>query len=220
MVDQIKILLVDDHPLIRSGLAHTINAEEDLTVCGEAESVDTALAAVDADFPDIVIADISLEKSNGIDLIKILKGKFPSLPVLVVSVHDEPKYVESAFQSGAKGYLLKRESVNKVTTAIRQVLNGQIYASESLLQTIFSPTPKSPTENSYSKVLLLSKRESEIFKMLGEGKSRKEIAAQLNISLKTVESHIDKMKPKLDVNSGFELIHFAIRHHLSTSELK
>jgi len=212
--EKVKILLVDDHPLIRSGLKHTINTENDMCVSGEASNVDDALALVKKDPVDIVIADISLENSSGIDLIYYLHKHHKDIPVLVISVHDEPGYIKKAFQSGARGYLLKRESVQKVPSAIRQVLKGETYADDSLLTETSFDNAAEEIDDIENRVRSLSKRETEIFHLLGDGKNRKEIADILNISLKTVESHIDKMKPKLKVNSGFELIHFAIKHHL------
>ncbi len=215
---KIRILLVDDHPLIRSGLKHTIDSEEDMCVCGEASNVEDALAIVKDEPVDIVIADISLENSSGIDLIRYLHKHNQEIPVLVISVHDEPGYIKRAFQSGARGYLLKRESVQKVPSAIRQVLKGETYADDSLLTQTTSEKPPEEIDEIEKHVQSLSKRESEIFHHLGDGKNRKEIADLLNISLKTVETHIDKMKPKLNVNSGFELIHFAIKYYLRENQ--
>lgn len=210
-----KIFLVEDHPLTRSGIMHIVDSEADMFVCGEADNADSALNLIQSLQPDLVIADISLVNSTGIDLIQMLRRSNMDVPVLVVTMHDERFYIDKAFKAGANGYLFKRDSANSVTDAIRQVMAGETYSSESIepaMQSGFQLNGESSIADK------LSKRELQIFKLLGEGNNRKEIADILTISLKTVESHVDNMRAKLGVTTGFELVYVAIKTNLNPND--
>lgn len=215
--DKFKIFLVEDHPLTRSGIMHIVDSEEDMFVCGEADNANTAHEQIKTLTPDIVIADISLVDSTGIDLIQMLRKDHIDIPVLVVTMHDERYYIEKAFKAGANGYLFKRDSVNNVTDAIRQVMAGKSYSSDSVETAMSSESPH-PVPGDSSIVEKLSRRELQIFELLGSGNNRKEIADKLSISLKTVESHVDNMRAKLNVSSGFELVYLAIKTNLDPKD--
>lgn len=211
-----KILIVDDHPILRAGMARVIEEDDRYTVCGEAESADQALTAIETAAPDLLLVDISLANSNGIDLIRKVCQRGQKIPALVVSMHDEPVYIERAFKSGACGYMLKRESVQNVIRAIQTIFDGKSYVSESVSSSLVESLKSQDATGDRCPREVLSKREFEIFQLLGEGLSRKEIAEKLFISLKTVESHIERIKNRLDVDSGTKLVHYAIRHHAAT----
>jgi DNA-binding NarL/FixJ family response regulator len=215
--ERFRIFLVEDHPLTRSGIMHIVDSEEDMFVCGEADSAFTAHEQIKELNPDIVIADISLVDSTGIDLIQMLRRDHIEIPVLVVTMHDERYYIEKAFKAGANGYLFKRDSVNNVTDAIRQVMSGKSYSSESVDSAMSTESSQSISGDS-TIVEKLSRRELQIFELLGSGNNRKEIADKLNISLKTVESHVDNMRAKLNVSSGFELVYLAIKTNLDPKD--
>ena len=204
-----KILIVDDHPIMRQGLALLIKTDPALEVCGEAESASKAVEAAMRLKPDLVIADISLPGRNGLELIKDLQSLQPGLPVLVVSMHDEAIYAERVLRAGGRGYVMKGEGGQKLMTAIQQVMGGGIYVSQNIsahILEIFSGrrTGNSPVEK-------LSDREFEVFQLIGQGRSTREIAAELHISIKTVEVHRVNIKEKLDLKTASELIHFAVR---------
>ena len=191
-----KVYIVDDHPIFRKGLAQLINEEKDLTVCGEAESVAEALRDMEKRLPHLVIVDITLKDRSGLELVRELHERWTDLPILVISMHDEAVYAERVLRAGALGYIMKEEMTGKVVQAIRQVLQGKIYASESMVETmlgkvIFKPsTPDNPVE-------ALSDRELEVFHLIGKGYGRKEIAEMLHVSVKTVGAYKEHIKKKL-----------------------
>src|SRR5687767_3863234 len=191
-----KVLLVDDHPIVRERLGELIAHEEDLEVCGEAEDARGALQAAEASKPDIAIVDISLKDSYGIELIKDLKERHPDLPVLVVSMHEESMYAERALRAGAKGYLNKQEATKKVIPAIRQVLAGQVFVSDAMAAGLLQKvaTGRASATQGGKPIDVLTDRELEIFQLLGEGKSAREIGKTLKISVKTVEAHREHIK--------------------------
>lgn len=195
----IRILIVDDHPFVREGLIKIIDSEPGMEVYGEAESVDEALLKIKTAQPDVVLVDISLHQSNGIDLICTLNDLTPSVPILVISMHEETVYVTKAMQAGAKGYILKRESVVQVPKAIRQILSGQIYVSEAVSSAMISTITNHPAIQDPQSVL--SGREWEIFQLMGQGKVRHTISEELGISVRTVDTHIDRIKTKLGLTS-------------------
>jgi DNA-binding NarL/FixJ family response regulator len=207
----VKILIVDDHPIVREGLAARIARQADLVVCGEAEDVADALELVKATQPDLVIVDLSLKSGQGIDLIKKIKARAEDTKMLVSSMYDESLYAERALRAGALGYINKQEMSDKILEAIRQVMDGKIYLSppmtERLLQRAVGSTPQliqSPIEN-------LSDRELEIFKMIGTGKTTRQIAGELHLSVKTVETHRENIKAKLDIPNSAELSREAVQ---------
>ncbi len=206
-----KILIIDDHPMMREGLSQLINNEPDLTICGEAESAVAALAAVEKCIPDLAIVDISLKDSNGLELIKDLKIRWPKLPMLVLSMHDESLYADRVLRAGARGYLMKEAGGKNIMTAIRQILSGRIYVSEKMSdQLLATASGQAPAANNTA-VDQLTDREFEVFQLIGRGTSARDMAARLHVSIKTVEAHRVNIKRKLGVNTATELIRYAVR---------
>jgi DNA-binding NarL/FixJ family response regulator len=207
-----KVLLVDDHPMVRERLSELINEEPDLIVCGEAEDGHGALDAVEKQKPDVAVVDITLKDTYGIELIKDLKIRHPNLPVLVLSMHDESMYAERALRAGARGYLTKQEATRKVLDAIRQVLRGDIYVSEKMAATLLRRVAGAKREDEQqSPTSRLTDRELEIFQLIGQGLSTRQIAENLHLSVKTVEAHKAHIKEKLNLKSSPELLRYAIR---------
>ena len=213
-----SVFLVDDHPLVREWLTNLINQQPDLRVSGEAESGPQALAAIPALKPDVAIVDIALKDSSGIELIKDLKQCFPRVSVLVLSMHEESHYAERALRAGAKGYIMKRETTRMVITAIRQVLNGKLYVSESIAAAMAAQFVEGKTLANLSPVEQLSDRELEVFELLGQGRGTRQIAEMLRVSVKTVQAYCARIKEKLSLRSATELRREAIRWHESTHE--
>lgn len=206
-----RILIVDDHPMMREGLAHSLNQEPDLTVCGAARTVDEALAGLAAQQPDLVLTDITLPGKSGLELIKDLKAMHPALPVLVVSMHDEALYAERALRAGARGYITKEAAGEKLLHAIRQVLAGQIYVSEKAAAHIVAVFAGQPATGGRAAVGLLSDREFEVFQLLGQGLATEQIAKRLHLSPKTVETHRVHIKKRLGLATAPELTAYAAR---------
>lgn len=204
-----RILLVDDHAVVRYGIAQLINRQDDLVVCGEEEDASRAMTAITLLKPDLVIADISLKDSSGLELMRNIKAQYPKLPVLVVSVHDESVYAEIAFRAGALGYLMKGEAVEKILTAIRRVLSGSIYVSDAQAARMLQQQVRGHNSMQESPVKALSDRELEVFQMIGQWKKTKEIAAQLHLSVKTIEYYREQIKRKLNLKSAADLTHHA-----------
>lgn len=207
-----RIFLVDDHPLVREWLANLIQQQPDLAVCGETESAPAALSAVAEEKPDLVIADINLKNSSGIELIKNLKELHPHIPVLVLSMHDEALYAERAFRAGARGYVNKRETAQKTIEAIRRVLEGKLYVSEKAAEILAAKTVRGQVVNR-SVIELLSDRELEVFDKLGQGIGTRQIAGDFHVSVKTVQEYCARIKEKLHLSSGTELLREAVRWH-------
>ncbi len=208
--DRTRILIVDDHPLLREGVAQRINRETDLVVCAEAASAAEALEAVAAHEPDMAVVDISLGGKNGIELIKDLKVRQPKLPVIVLSVHDESLYAERALWAGARGYVMKQETTDALIQAIRRVRTGQVYVSERVAGKILNRIAGHRSGETTSPVDELSDRELEIFQLIGDGYSTGEIARRLHISPKTVLTHREGIKRKLSLPGAATLTRFAI----------
>jgi DNA-binding NarL/FixJ family response regulator len=206
-----RILIVDDHPMMRQGLAQLISVESDLTICAEAESAEAALNVVGKLKPDLVLADISLPGKNGLELIKDFQAIQPGLPVLVISMHDESLYAERVLRAGGRGYIMKQEGGKKLMLALRQVLAGKIYVSEKISADILEMFSGRRTGTEGSPVEKLTDREFEVFQHIGQGKGTREIAEKLHLSVKTVEVHRANIKAKLKLNSASELVHFAVR---------
>jgi DNA-binding NarL/FixJ family response regulator len=205
-----RILLVEDHPVTREGFAQLINYQTDLEVCGQTGSASKALASAETLKPDLIIVDISLTDSNGLELIKDLKSRFPKLPTLVLSTHDESLYAERAVRAGASGYVMKQAPTAAVMSAIREVLKGRLYLSEAirsrLVQQQVQGSPANPTYGINS----LSDRELEVFQLLGEGQATREIANRLHLSVSTVETYRAHIKQKLGLANAMELVHRAV----------
>ncbi len=205
-----RILLVDDHPLMREGLRGTINREPDLMVCGEAENAHQALEAFQRLAPDLALVDITLPGKSGLELVKDLKAVRPRLVILAISMHDESLYAERMLRAGARGYITKQQPPEELIKAIRQVLNNQVYVSkqvsESLLQRF-----SSKAQANQSPMGILTDREFEVFRLIGAGKSTKEIARQLRISTQTAVVHNANIRQKLNLQNTAQLIHFAVQ---------
>ncbi len=205
-----KVLLVDDHPVLREGLIQTISREPDLSVCGEAENAAQTMEVIAARKPDLVVVDITLPGKSGLELIKDIQTLHPGLPVLVVSMHEESLYAERALRAGARGYIMKQESPHRLVAAIRRVLEGHIYVSEKMSAQILEIFSGTRPKASRSPIEQLSDREFEIFQLIGQGRSTEEIAQQLHLSVKTVAVHNANIKKKLQVKTARELIRRAV----------
>ena len=206
-----RVLIVDDHPMMREGLAHTINQEPDLVVCGEARNAAEALQAIAAGRPGLVLTDLTMPGKSGLEFIKDLKALHPGLPVLVVSMHDESLYAERALRAGACGYMTKAEAREKLLLAIRHVLSGQLYVSEKTSARIVATFSGRPEAKGQTSVSVLTDREFEVFQLLGQGRSTEEIGRRLHISAKTVETHRVRIKARLGLATVPELIAYAAR---------
>jgi DNA-binding NarL/FixJ family response regulator len=206
-----KILIVDDHPMMRQGLAQLVNHEPDLVVAFEADTASQALNLISARKPDLVLLDISLPDRNGLELIKDLQVFNPNLPVLVVSMHDESLYAERVLRAGGRGYIMKQEGGKKLMLAIRQVLGGQIYVSERMSSSLLEAFSGRRPAESRQTVQNLTDREFEVFRLIGAGQTSRRIAENLRLSVKTVEVHRANIKRKLNLNTSTELVHYAIR---------
>ncbi len=200
-----RVLVVDDHPMMREGLAQLIGNEADLSVCGEAENAHEAIAKVGALKPDLVLADITLPGKSGLEFMH------PGLPVLVISMHDESVYAERVLRAGGRGYIMKQEGGKKLMQAIRKVLAGQIYVSEKMSSKILEVFSGHRPHAANQPVEKLTDREFEVFQLIGQGKTTRAIATHLHLSIKTVEVHRANIKQKLQLKTGPELIHYAVR---------
>ena len=205
-----QIVIVDDHPIFCLGMSELISREPDLTVVACPNTAEKARHIIEQDMPDLMIVDISLAESNGIDLVAELRCKCPDLPILVLSMYDDSMYAERALMAGARGYVMKRRAIAQVVEAVRQVLSGHIYASdkikEKLLNRIIS---RKPSAMGFS-MEILTNREIEVFRLMGEGLDSKEIAARLNLSMKTVGTHRENIKEKLHLKHYTELVKAAV----------
>jgi len=206
-----KVLLIDDHPLVREWLSTLINQQADLSVCGEAEDAPHALSLVASLKPRLAIVDLSLKSGSGIQLIKDLKQLDASLLILVLSMHDESLYAERVLRAGARGYVMKREVTKKIIGAIRDVLRGEIVLSEKLATTMLGKLLQGQADSTLSPVTILGDRELEVFQLLGRGWETRRISEELHISIKTVQAHCARIKEKLNLKSATELLREAIR---------
>ncbi|HEY2799861.1 MAG TPA: response regulator transcription factor [Chthoniobacterales bacterium] len=204
-----RILLVDDHALVRDGLAQLLRGEVDMMVCGEAGSAEQALDVVAQVKPDLAIVDISLGGANGIELIKNLKALRPDLRILVLSMHDEATFAERALRAGASGYVMKREARDRIMEGIRAVRAGNIYVSERLQKSMLHQYLHGSPTGETSPISRLSDRELEVLTLLGRGLSSKDIAESLHLSQKTIDSHRTHLKEKLNLGGAAELVRFA-----------
>lgn len=206
-----RILVADDHPVIRKGLSLSIEAESDLTCCGEAESVSEALTAIEATHPDVIVVDLSLKNSSGIDLLKDIAIRHPRLKALVLSMQDESYYAERALRAGAKGYLTKSEGGEKVIAAIRKILGGDIFLTEAVSAKIVQGLVMGHATQDEPAIECLTDRELDVFRMIGQGMRTREIALNLHLSPKTIDSHRERIKRKLNLKSGSSLVKQAIQ---------
>jgi DNA-binding NarL/FixJ family response regulator len=204
--DKSRVLIVDDHPLFREGMRQMIDRNPPLKVCGEAATPAEALKAVAELEPDLVLVDISLDGGDGIDLIKTLKAKYEDLPMLVISMHNESLYAERALRAGALGYVMKSEAARTVKAAISKVLGGDIYLSDKMSASVLSRMIHGKNEPPASAVEQLSDRELQVFQMLGEGKSSRQIAEELDLTIPTIHSFRTRIKEKLNFQNATELV--------------
>jgi DNA-binding NarL/FixJ family response regulator len=206
-----RILLVDDHPILRDGLAQMIANTTDLTVCAEAANAAAALEAIQREQPDLAVVDVFLDGSNGIELTKTIGARWPTVKVLILSMHDELVYAQRAIQAGALGFVMKQEVSATILDAIRTVLSGRLHVSSAVAAALaVAPPPGQPNASRGDSVDALSDRELEIFELLGRGWSRGRIAAALQVSVKTIESHREHMKKKLRLEDANELTRRAL----------
>lgn len=209
--EKTRVLIVDDHPVMREGLVRVLERESNVTVCGEAGDITQALKQINSTKPDLVLVDISLRGENGLNLIKEIKTRDPQTSVLVHSMHDETVYAERALRAGANGYLMKHETTQELLRAIRQVLQGEIHlkstAAKQIVQRLATGRPFSGS----SQMWLLSKREFDVLKQIGRGLGTRPIAAAMQISVKTVHVHRANIKRKLHLKESASLVHFAVQ---------
>jgi len=218
MKQKAKILLVDDHPLVREWLANLINQQSDLEICGDADSAPKAMQLIGTANPDVAIVDISMEGGSGLELIKNIKASHPNVMVIVLSMHDEALYGERALRAGARGYIMKREATKRVLQAVRCVLGGNLYLSEKMAMLMAEKFVDGRLKSTGSVIEQLSDRELEVFQLLGRGYSTRQIADELHVGFKTVQSFCARIKEKLNYENASELLREAVRWHDSQQD--
>jgi len=209
-VAKVQVFLVDDHPVVRQGIAMLIDQEADMCVCGEADNAETAVRMINEQKPDLAIVDLSLKNSSGLELIKDLQVRDPQVKVLVLSMHDEAFYAERVLRAGARGYMTKDEGTEKVVEGIRMLLNGEVYVSDRVASKMIGKLIGGRGA-SWSKIDGLTDRELEVFELIGTGLGTREIAGKLHVSIKTIESHREHMKEKLGIANATELLKYAVQ---------
>jgi DNA-binding NarL/FixJ family response regulator len=212
-----RVLLVDDHPIVRQGLALLIDRENDLSVCGEADGAHTAFHAIMTLRPDVVVLDISLSGPDGLDVLKEIRSKSVNLPVLILSMHDESIYAERAMRAGANGYIMKQEATEKVLVAIRRILQGEVYLSDQLTNSMLRQYVRGSVPLKSSPLVNLTDRELEVFRLIGAGHGTRQIADELHVSVKTIESYQAHIKDKLALRNARELMQHAIEWNVNSS---
>jgi len=217
--EKVAVLLVDDHPIVRQGLSELLNRQGGLSVCGEAGSAAEALELLNTLRPDLVLVDVSLKQTSGLDLIKTIRAREPRLPLLVLSMHDECLYAERTLRAGARGYIMKQEASEKILEAIHCVLEGNIYLSEQMKEKMLQHLIVGGAEPKGFSVDNLSDRELEVFQLIGNGFGTRHIAEKLNLSVKTIESYRESLKHKLHLQSGADLVQHAIQWAKSENAL-
>lgn len=209
-----KIMIVDDHPIVRQGIALLINQETDVEACCEAGSAEEALALLNGkgrSCTDLLLVDLSLGGMSGLELVKMVRAHLPELPVLVMSMHDESLYAERVLRAGARGYIMKQEATEKILTAIRQILRGEIYVSDRMRTRMLERLVDNRGDSNESPLSCLSDRELEVLRLIGDGLSTGDIARELCRSVKTIEAHRANIKEKLSLKNSAELVRFAIQ---------
>ena len=210
-VRSVPVFIVDDHPIVRQGLRQLIDQEEGFIVCGEAENGTQTFAALKVQMPGVMMMDLSLKNENGLELVKNLKALYPALPVLVVSVSDEEFYAERAIHAGAMGYIMKTQAANLIIKAIRCIMGGEVYLSDSVSARILRKMSAGNDDSKGSPVDKLSNRELQVFNLIGTGLGTRQIAERLSRSVKTVETYREHIKSKLDLKDSSELVQNAIQ---------
>jgi DNA-binding NarL/FixJ family response regulator len=206
-----KVLIVDDHPVVRDGLITLLEHERDLKVCGNADDAAEALKSISTLKPDVVIVDIGLKSSDGIELTKSIKMRYPKLPVVVFSIHDESVYAERALRAGASAYLMKEVVSENIITAVRTVLRGEIYLSDQMAKKFLDNAFSRKSDIGADLVAKLSDREFEIFRLIGEGYKVSQIADRMHLSAKTIETYRARIKEKLNITDASKLLRYAIK---------
>ncbi|MBZ0258857.1 response regulator transcription factor [bacterium] len=211
---QASIIIVDDHPIVREGLKQIIQQDGRLTVCAEAENYQSALDLIEAHQPDIAIVDLSLKQSSGLDLIKEISSRWSRVKILVLSIYDEMLYAERAIRAGANGYVMKQQAMINILDGIHCVLRGETFVSEAVSKHLLSTLTMKRIDNNEDYIGNLSNRQLQIFQMYGQGMKTRAIAGELNISIKTVESHREHILEKLHLNDSSEMVRIAIEFML------
>jgi len=206
-----RVMIVDDHPIMRHGLAQLIDAQSELEVCSWAGTASEALAAMEENEPELALLDISLPDRNGLELLKDFRALYPEVKVLMISMHDESLYAERALRAGARGYIMKEEAADKLIEAIRTVLDGKIYVSGEMSARIIEMFSGSSRGSQAAPLSRLTDRELEVFEEIGRGKATREVAEMLGISARTVDAHRAHLKKKLGLKDGSELVRYAVR---------
>ncbi|MDA0684866.1 MAG: response regulator transcription factor [Bacteroidetes bacterium] len=206
-----RIVVVDDHPLMRKGLVMSLESESDFTVCAQASNAEDAIGIVETENPDLVVVDISLPGMSGLELIKQIHAIRPNMKTLVVSRHDEALYAERAIRAGAKGYIMKLEAADVMVKAVRRVMNNGIYVSDNINERLLMGIASGHEMLSQSPLDVLSDRELEVFELTGKGFGTRDIAERLHLSVKTVESYRARIKTKLNLNNAAELMQHAVQ---------
>jgi len=212
-----RILIVDDHPIVRHGLAQLIDDEPGLQVCGSAANASEALESLKTVKPDLLILDLSLGDESGLDLLKQIKPLYADLPVLVLSMHDEAYYADRVLRAGAMGFIMKQEPAEQMIAAVRQVLSGKVYLSESMAASMLTRLVGRKTAVGGTPVDNLTDRELQVLELIGRGLGTRQIAEKLNLSVKTVENHREHIKAKLKLRTSAELVRYAVRWELESS---
>lgn len=207
---KLKIMIVEDHPIFRMGMSEMINREKDMMVCGDVEDVAGALIVIEKQMPDIIVVDLSLKNSNGIDLVKEVSERYPSIFCLVLSMHDESLHAERCIMAGAKGYIMKQEASTSVVNAIREIRSGNLYVSNTIMSHILTKFRNQPAALHESPLKTLTDREMAIFQLIGRGYVSGEIAKHLNISVKTVGTYRERIKTKLNISHSGRLVRQAV----------
>jgi DNA-binding NarL/FixJ family response regulator len=213
-----KVFLIDDHPVLRKGLGRLIDDQPDLAMCGEAESPVEAMRLLPAAKADVVIVDLTLKGGDGLELCKQIRDRFATLPILVVSMHDESLYAERALKAGARGYVMKQEPQETIMSALRLVAGGEVYLSPAMSAKLLRSFSGVKSDSDLAPLERLTNRELEIFRLIGEGQSVRTIAEKLFLSTKTVEAHKEHIKLKLNLKSSNELLQYAIETRVSEKQ--
>lgn len=214
-----RILLVDDHPVVRRGISQLLQDAEGLVVCGEAEDTESALELVEQEEPDLVVVDLSLRESHGLDLIREIKRQFPAVKTLVLSMHATVEYVEKALRAGARGYVTKAQADEMIVEAIQKVQVGGLFIEESMNEEVLERLVDGPPRTMADQLTELSEREREVFLLMGEGKNTREIGEALGVNAKTVETFRRRIRAKLEVSSMTKLAHMAFEYSQARDSL-
>ncbi|HLZ97645.1 MAG TPA: response regulator transcription factor [Steroidobacteraceae bacterium] len=214
-----RVLIIDDHPIVREGLRGILDGEDDLAVCGEAQTAREARMAIKELNPDVLVTEFSLKQGDGIDLVRDVRAHHPRLPILVLSSHDEAIYAERMLAAGANGYIMKQAASEQFLGSLRQVLDGHIYVSEAVGNNMIHKFAVGGPRRSANPIDRLSNRELQILHMIGKGMSTREAAQTLHLSIKTIESHRQRIKRKLNLNTGSQLVRFAVAGLVSPEKL-